>query len=375
MSKFIRKYAWILFFTGISPLSAQIPLLQNKEAVKAITTTQDLIYNFEFEEARFRIENDRHGLGEHPANYLTQAVLIYWKDRPLVPDTEMYSQYEHYLNKAIELSESFIEKPELYVEGIFYTMSGYALLAELYSEEGVGLKVINAAKKAYKYLKIGKDETDNFPDFNFSTGLYNYYREKYPELYPFYKSFMWIFARGDKELGIEQLKISKDKGIFSRNESTIYLYHIYLRYENNPQKAYPFACYLVEEYPQNLRFKSILLEVLVALNELDQAGPLCQRLLQDSKIYYRLSGTLFQGIIYEKRDQLDEASRLLDESFVLLEDLRKPDFHYLSMIYAAQARVADKNEDNDKARSLYKKALRSDPYAPVKEEALKYLNK
>jgi hypothetical protein len=350
-------------------------LLQNREAIQAITTTQDLIYNFEFEKANNRIENNQHGLGEHPANYLTRAVLIYWKDRPLVPESETYINYENYLKKAIELSDFYIETEELYEEGIFYAMAGYALLAELYSEEGVGLKVVNAAKKAYRYLKIGKDQKDNFPDFYFSTGLYNYYREKYPELYPFYKSFMWLFARGDKQSGIEQLQISEKNGIFTRNESTIYLYHIYLRYENNPQIAYTYVANLINKYPKNLRFTCLLLEVLVAMNDLHNAEPLCHKLLEAEKTYYRLSGTLFRGIISERRNRLDEASRLLDESLKILEDLRKPDFHYQSMIYATKARVADKKNENDTAKALYKQALKSDPYTPVREEALNYLNK
>jgi hypothetical protein len=371
----IRNYVWILLVSGFLPVSAQIPLLRNREAVEAIATTQDLIYNFEFEKANFRIENHQHGLGEHPANYLTRAILIYWKDRPLVPESETYISYENYLKKAIELSDSYIENEELYEEGIFYTMAGYALLAELYSEEGVGLKVVNAAKKAYRYLKIGKDLKDNFSDFFFSTGLYNYYREKYPELYPFYKSFMWLFARGDKELGIEQLQISEKNGVFTRNESTIYLYHIYLRYENNPRMASPYAAYLADKYPQNLRFTCLLLEVLVSMNDLTRAESLCHKLLEAEKAYYRLSGTLFSGIISERRNQLDEASRLLDESLKILEELRKPDFHYQSMIYATKARVADKKSDNDTARELYKQALKSDPYTPVREEALNYLNK
>jgi hypothetical protein len=354
---------------------AQVPLLQNTEAVEAITTTQDLIYNFEFEEANQRIENHLHGLGEHPANYLTRAVLIYWKDRPLVPDTETYAMYEEYLTRAIELSEPFIEKGELYEEGIFYKMAGYALLAELYSEEGAGLKVLNTAKKAYRYLKIGKEEKDNFSDFYFSTGLYNYYREKYPELYPFYKSFVWLFAQGDKQLGIEQLKISEKEGVFTRNESTIYLYHIHLRYENNPQKAYPYASFLVDQYPRNLRFMCLLVEVMLALNILDQAEEISLQLIQEDKLYYRLSGNLFMGILAEKRNQLKEASKFLGESLRILEELNKTDFHYLSMIYAAQARVADKNNDPDSAKELYKKALKSDPYMPVKEEAKSFLNK
>jgi tetratricopeptide (TPR) repeat protein len=375
MSHNFRSALFILFILGGSSVVAQVPLLQNQEAVQAIKITLDQIYNFQFEEAEERIENQEHHLGIHPANFLVRALLIYWRDRPLVPGSEMYLQYETHLSEAVELSETLIEQEELHVEGMFYSMAGNALLAELYSEEGVGLKVINAAKKAYKYLKMGKDQMGEFSDFYFSTGLYNYYRERYPELYPFYKSFMWLFMRGDMTLGIEQLKISEKEGIFTRVESTIYLYHIYLRYENNPDKAYPYAGSLVKRYPGNLRFISLLVEVLVGLNQLDQAQQLLDSLDQAQKLVYKMTATMFKGIICEKRGQLEDASRLLEKSLTMHEELKSSNFHYLSMIYATQARVADKRSDYQMARDLYKKALKSDPYVPVKEEALNYLNK
>ncbi len=375
MSQYFRSALFILFILGNSSVFAQVPLLQNSEAIQAIKVTLDQIYNFQFEEAEERIENQEHNLGNHPANFLVRALLVYWRDRPLVPNTEMYLQYETYLNKAIELSESFIDQEELHVEGMFYSMAGNALLAELYSEEGVGLKVINAAKKAYKYLKSGKDRMSEFSDFYFSTGLYNYYREKYPELYPFYKSFMWLFTRGDMAEGIEQIKTSEIKGVFTRVESTIYLYHIYLRYENNPEKAYPYARNLVRKYPGNLRFISLLVEVLVGMNQQAQAEIWLHSLYQSERPVFRMSATLFNAIICEKRGQLDQASQLLEKSLVMHEELKNSNFHYLSMIYATQARVADKRQDREMARELYKKALKSDPYVPVKEEALNYLNK
>ncbi len=375
MSHYIAYSFLILYVAVVSYVKAQVPLLQDREAVEAISITLDHIYNFEFSEAEERIENQAHHLGIHPANFLIRALLIYWRDRPLVPGSEMYLQYETYLNEAVESSQPFIGQEDLHVEGMFYAMAGNALLAELYSEEGGGLKVINAAKKAYRYLKSGKEQMEEFSDFYFSTGLYNYYREKYPELNPFYKSFMWLFSRGDKELGIEQIKTSEQRGVFTKNESILYLYHIYLRYENNPSKALPYARSLLSRYPKNLRFISLLVEVLVAMNEFDQAENLLDPLDRAEKPVFRMAGTLFRAIICEKRDQLDEASRLLEKSLELHEDLKNSNFHYLSMIYATQARVEDKKKNSEMAKDLYKKALKSDPYVPVKEEALNYLNK
>lgn len=369
-----RKVLFLSFFLFLNRLNAQIPLQQNTEAVAAIKITLDHIYNFEFSKALKRLE-DQHGLGIHPANSVINAVLIYWRDSPLVPGSELYQQYEGYLNEAIELAEPFLEREELYAEGAFYSLEGYGLLAELYSEEGAGLKVLNVAKKAYKYLKVGKENMEVIPDFYFSTGLYNYYRVKYPELHPFYKSFMWLFESGDKSLGLEQLKTCEARGVFARNEAVIYLYHIYLRYENDPSRAYRYALKLTEKFPKNVKFDCHLAEVLIALNEYNRADKISDKLMRNERTIFRMCGTLFKAIIHEKNGQLREAEKLLERAVELHEMLRKPDPHYLSMIYATQARIADKQNDGVRAGDLYKKALKLNPYVPVQEEAKEYLNK
>ena len=366
----------VIFFSCLflSKVSAQVPLRENPAAIEAIKVTLDHIYNFEFETALKRLENG-HGLGNHPANSLINAVLIYWRDSPLVPGSEIYQTYEKYLNQAIELSEPFLEQERLYSEGAFYSLAGYGFLAELYADEGASLKALSMARQAYKYLKIGKEKMDEIPDFYFSTGLYNYYRVKYPELHPFYKSFLWLFEGGDKALGIEQLKICTSRAVFTRNEALIYLFHIYLRYENNPGLAYPYARELVNKFPRNIKFSGHLAEVLVAMNEFDRAEGLCDTLLKSDRTVYQFCGNVLKGIIYEKTGRLQEAEKTLSHALQLHDSLRKQESNYLSMIYAAQARIEDRRHHTDLAATLYKKALKADPYVPVKLEAETYLDK
>ena len=363
-----------LFILVVQQAVGQVPLRDNPEAVAAIKVTLDHIYNFEFDEALSRIDS-RHGLGIHPANAVINAVLIYWRDSPLVPGSENYLRYEDFLNRAVELSRPFLEEDDLFAEGAFYSLAGYGLLTELYSEEGAGFKVLNMAKKAYKYLKIGKGKMVEIPDFYFSTGLYNYYREKYPELHPFYKSFMWLFESGDKSLGIDQLKSCAEEGIFARNEALIYLFHIYMRYENNPAMAYTFASRLNEKFPQNLKFSCHLAEVLIAMDELAPAEKICRSLLESDRTIFRLCGTLFRAMILEKKGRLNEAEKLLEQSLELHDSLNKPDFHFLSMIYATQARIAVRRNNHELAEERYRKALKSSPYMPVLQEAEEYLGR
>ena len=89
----------------------------------------------------------------------------------------------------------------------------------------------------YSFMKKGFDLTEEYREFNFPVGMYNYYREKYPELHPVYKPFMFFFRNGDVSKGLRQLERSVKENVFTKPEAGMFLVHIYLYYENNPAAA------------------------------------------------------------------------------------------------------------------------------------------
>lgn len=370
------KYSLLfaLGFFQISIVWGQTPLMDNPELINEINHTIDLIYNFEFEEASHRIETLEIKNGQHPTNYLLRALILYWRERPFVSESEIFLEYESYLYKAIELAAEYDKDERLEEEGIFYTMAGYSLLTELYSEEGSGMKVLGSAKKAYKLLKKGFELMEEFPDFYFPTGLYNYYRIKYPEIHPFYKSFLWLFVNGDMELGLSQLVIATQKGIFTQREAYIYLFHIYLRYQNQPEIALPYAEYLIGRFPGNTRFKTLYLEAMIFNSSDSIPQNIIDSLITDKKDIYRLAGLLFQGFLSEQKGSYKESERSLSEALELYNSMGKEYDHYLSLIYVGIARLAVIEENKERAVEYYKMALKLDPYIPVTEEAEGYIN-
>ncbi len=370
------RYSFLLVICTfqISWVMGQDPLMDDPETIKEINHAIELIYNFEFEEASLRIDTLEIKNGQHPANYLLRSMILYWRERPFVSESEPYLEYESYLNKAIKLAANYDKDERLVEEGIFYTMAGYSLLTELYSEDGSGMKVIRSAKKAYKLLKKGFDLLEKFPDFYFPTGLYNYYRVKYAELHPFYKSFLWLFVDGDLELGLSQLKTATRKGIFTQREAYIYLFHINLRYQNQPEKALPYAEYLTNRFPDNTRFKSLYLEAMVFNRSDSIPQKTIDSLLADKKDIYRLAGLLFQGLSYELKGLYKESGIYLTRALNLYQSMDREYDHYLSLIYIGKARLAIYQEDEESAKKYYKMALKLDSYVPVIEEAEGFLH-
>lgn len=362
-----------LLIIPISSSFSQEFILEDSRLIDRMNKTLDLIYNFEFDDAYLEIDTLENLLGDHPANHFLRSMILYWRDRPFKDNSDPYLEYIKELEMAIELSAPFQENENLKEEGEFYIMAGYALLVDLYNGVGHKMKAVGAAKKAYNSLKAGFELKEKFPDFYFSSGLYNYYREKFPELHPFYKTFLWIFMNGDMELGLEQLKVASKRGIFMQREALIYLFHIYLRYENRPDLALPYAEILINRFPGNYRFKCLYIETMIYNKNENISKSMIDSLINKDNIFYQLAGNLFSGLISEQRDKIDAARYYLSLALEKYEEMGREDGHYLSMIYTGMARVALDQNDIENARKYYKKALKADPYVPVKTEAEDFL--
>jgi hypothetical protein len=363
----------ILLSLTVSSLSAQEFILNNTRLVNDINETLDLIYNFEFENAYKEIDSLHDQLGNHPAIHFLRSMILYWRDRPFKVDTEAYNEYLSELETAVELAIPFQDDERLREEGEFYIMAGYALLTDFYNEVGLRMKAIGAAKKAYNSLKAGFELKEEFPDFYFSSGAYNYYREKFPELRPFYKTFLWVFVNGDMDLGLEQLKVASEKGVFTQREALIYLFHLYLRYENEPSVALPYTQVLINRFPGNFRFKCLHIEALV-YNGCDSIPvEMIHDLMEHDNLLYQLAGNLFMGLFLEKKGDVLQSGKYLSLAQKIYNSMDREYAHYLSLIYTGLARLSLRNSNSDKARKYYKKAIKSDPYVPVLEEANQFL--
>jgi len=179
---------------------------------------------------------------------------------------------------------------------------------------------------------------------------------------------------GDMDLGLEQIKVATKKGVFMQREAFIYLFHIYLRYENKPDLALPYTQILIDRFPGNYKFKCLYIESMIYNNNNDSISKdMIDSLINHHNIYYQMLGNMFSGIISEQLDKIEAARYYLRIALEKYEEMGRDDGHYLSLIYTGMARIALDQEDDKNARKYYKLALKSDPYVPVKSEAEKYL--
>ena len=183
---------------------------------------------------------------------------------------------------------------------IFFAMSAHGLLGEYYADKGYIMKAVGEGYNAYTLLKKGFDFVDEYPEFLFATGLYNFFRESYPEKYPVYKPLVMFFHDGNKELGISQLKRATETAILTKVEAFVYLSYIYLRYDYNPSKAQKYLSRLCLLYPNNYYAKAKYLESLANPKDFILAPlDMIHELLIHENPYYKLAGSIFLGYYEE----------------------------------------------------------------------------
>lgn len=350
--------------------------IENPEVERLIKKNIQHLYNTDVAESKQLNRRIRKLLPNHPVNPMLEALTVRAAHHPIEPESEAMEQLKAYLYQTVEKAEAMLKSDSDSPEATFFTMAGYGLLALYENESSNYMKAVSRAKEAYSSLKAGMDMKDDFIEFYFSTGLYNYYREKYPEVHPIYKPFTWFFKSGDKTLGLEQIKKSYLKSTFMKAEAADYLTHIYLHYENDPAQALKYARTLHEDYPNNPYFTASFIDASFTANVYQNLETSIDQLLLHNRPYYQMGGRVFQGILLEKRDEdFAKAEGQYIKSLEVGTGLKSEEAeHYRSFAYAGLARIAHQRQKYNQARQLYEKALASAQYEIVKKEAKAYLD-
>lgn len=336
----------------------------------------DYIYNADLQNFDRVAEQVRQMKPDHPVYPMLKAMAIRSAYYPIEVDSKEFEQMRDYLEEVVVRAEAILEEDEDEPVANYFALASLGLLALYENEAGNTFKAVGYAKEAYDYLKVGFDLKEQYDEFYFSTGLYNYYRVRYPELYPIYKPFTWFFRDGDLQEGLNQLDRAYRKSVFMRPESASYLTHIYLHYEDKPLEALPYARQMVSSYPKNPAFVVGFLETSMASGLYADLDSYVQQLKASSRQYFQMVGYLYEAMLLEKKDrQWQEAEQVYKRSIEVGKGLKSEEArHFRSYAYAGLARVSDQQERYAQARSWYKEALSEAQYPPVKAEAEAYLD-
>ena len=365
----ILKFLFIAQFSLFIVHSSKAQILNDAATRQLISQGLDNMYSYDFKESAEIFQKIKVKYPQHPVFYTLMAIQTELMYFPLKDYPAQQKTYLAYLNQSRVLAEAMLDKNEDDIEASFFELATLGYLAAYNADNQEFMKAVGVAKKAYSHLKKGLALTDKQPEFLYSSGIYNYYRVEYPETHPMIKSVIWMFADGNKKLGLQQLDLATRKTIFVKNEATFYAGYVFTKYESAFAKALTYNNILIEKHPNNLLYQMQRTEFLTAVGRYDEAEDFADKILKQKGLMFQCAGNIFKGLIAEKGKKDDKIAEVF-----LLKGVKLPfderftkDYHALA--YMGLARIAKRAGETDKMKEYAKKASKMAEYKSTLAEA------
>lgn len=353
-------------------------LLADYDVQLECTQALNDLYNFKFPRAEAEFNDLKVKYGWHPLPYFLMGLSEWWKIMPNTKDTSHDDAFLAYMDTTIRVAERlYKEFPAYKVEASFFLAAAYGFMGRLYSDEErrEWRKAASAGKDALDYLEESKGSHDLSPELLFGDALYNYFSVWVPENYPALKPILWFFPKGDKALGLKQLKEVSYNAFYTRTEAMVWLMRILNSYENDQFQALQISKYLIENYPDNPFFHRYYARMLYSIGRYSEADPVCKDILAriDSGMvgYEATSGryaAFFLGQINESRKSYEEAKKYYELCIKFAEQIDATETGYYLYSLIALGEISEKQGDKAAARRYFKKVKDK---ADRKDEAFK----
>lgn len=347
------------------------------------------LYNFKFDAAEEQFRYLKSKYSWHPLPYFLMGLIEWWKIMPNTGDQSHDEVFLAYMDSTILVAENLYENyPAYKVEAAFFLAGAYGFKGRLYSDEDrkSWRKAASAGRNALKYMEVNREFTDLSPELLFGDALYNYFSVWVPENYPAVKPLLWFFRKGDKALGLKQLKEVSYNAFYTRTEAMVWLMRILNSYENDQPQAFQISEYLHQTYPDNPYFHRYYARMLYATGKYTSAEKSSLDILaaiDSGRVGYEATSgryaSFFLGQIYETRKDDAAAKKYYEMCIDFTEQTGSFESGYYLYSIIALGEIADRQGDHATARRYFqeakKKAGRKDEAFKTAKKRLKELDK
>ncbi len=341
------------------------------------------VYNLSFDSAQTDFQYVSRTLPDHPAGYFFEAMVEWWH---IVIDPDDQSRDERFtslLDRTIGLCDARLEKNEDDLTALFFKGGSLGFLGRLAAYREDWIKAANDGRAALPIVQRAHTLAPDNYDVLLGIGIYNYYAEVIPDQYPIVKPLMIFFPRGDKLLGISQLKSAAAHAAYASTESAYFLLQLEFNYEKRYDDALQLASGLAGRYPDNPLFQRYVGRCQAALGRWEEMNATfsdIQRRVKEKRTGY-LPATEREAQFYLGLHEMnikhydeslrhfyrcDELSRSLDKSgptgFMVMVNLK------IGMVYDLQSK-------RDLAISQYNKVMNMTEYQDSRAQAERFLKK
>ncbi len=353
------KKRWFIFvFAAISITgSSQVRLLERTDLLEKIKSELHYTYSTDFDKARDVLNELRKDIPGHPVISFMEALVIYWENFPLTPANPMSDQFIALLEETTVQGQRMLEKDPENLEGLFFDLFARALFSEYWADNGKPSKIFPYLKSLYRQTLRGMEVQDQFKEFYFTSGLYNYYMEAYPEKHPTYKPIKILFRPGDMKKGLIQLNHCAENAIYVRNEARFFLMHIYMNYESNPLKASEYAGGLYREFPMNPLYAGKYAEILIYNNKYAVADIIVNNLSNFPGEFSEMQYHLYKGLLDEKyRKNFESSFTEYNKALQIAEKYGEAGSNYTALAWMGLGRYYRSKKNYSSANRYFRMA-------------------
>ncbi len=339
------------------------------------------VYNLEFENAEREFSTLMSLRPHHPAGYFFRAMITWWRIMIDIDNRQYDDQFFHELEGVVGLCDSLLDVNENDVDAIFFKGGAIGFEGRLRFHRDDWLAAANAGRKALPLVQKARELDPSNYDILLGTGIYNYYAEVIPDEYPFVKPLLLFIPSGDRQKGLEQLRLAAERGKYAGIETSYFLMQIYYSYERDYPKALEIARSLHARFPNNMMFHKYVGRCCVVMSDWQAAEETFREIISRVRAGGRgyTAGVEREAIYYlglcamharqyetalEEYYRCDEMSRQLDvleqSGFMVMANLK------IGMIYDLQGK-------RDLAQKQYEKVRKMKEYKDSLVQAERYL--
>jgi hypothetical protein len=345
----------IVFLLLLSTATVKAQLLNDTTALRLVKEDVYYIYNQQFDSAREVYTKIIYLYPGHPIVYLLRGLTKYMENFPFLHTSSSHDSFEEDMRQCIRISEANTN-PDYEAEYLLADLCARGMLLTFYDDNDLIMEVIPLTISTYKHLRRAFDFVSVSADLYYFTGIYKYYREAYPRIYPVYKSLALLFPHGDMETGLKELQKAAINSVVLKAESCSLLTLIYLSYENKLPESTFYSKTLHEMYPGNDMFLSTYIRNLLLLKKYDEAEKLITSSMEgEGNKFYHAQFIILKGILQEKRYHDYKLAQLYYNNGISdISLFGKYGNEYAAYAYFGLSRISDDNGEKH-TRKIYRK--------------------
>ncbi len=288
----------------------------------------DYINNIQFDSAEVIFKKLMLDYPDNPAGRFFLA-MIDWERIAIDPENENYDElFFEKIEDVIYHCDELLKKDKSDLDAIFFKGGAIGFRGRLRALRDSWIKAADDGREALPLLQLAWSIDSTNYDILFGMGIYNYFAEVIPEEFPYIKPLMIFFPKGNKELGIRQLKNAAEKARYAATEAKYFLLTLYYHYEQDIHQARLYADELHKLYPLNPIFHRYLGRTYIRYGDYDGASTIFQEIYDRALLKFpgytknaMREASYYIGMNYRLNGQLDSSAFYFQKCLELSKEL------------------------------------------------------